>query len=73
MTQSTHQKLQEKYQHHVESHRDHPGWRAWAILCYRQDLANQIGELINAPNHVSEHFPLERLEKAWLILSGIEE
>jgi hypothetical protein len=73
MTQSTHPTLQEKYQDHTESHRDHSGCNQMAMFHYRKTLAEEIGKLINYPNHPPLLFPLDRLEKAWLILNGIEK
>lgn len=73
MTSSTHPKLIEKYQHYVEKHPNDMGCTQDAILWYRKNLADEIGQLINHPNHPTLFFPLDRLEKAWLILNGIEE
>jgi predicted hydrolase (HD superfamily) len=64
--------LQEIYRHHVQSWAEHPGWIEGAKAAYKQDLANRIARLINAPHHVPENFPVERLEKALLALSEVE-
>ncbi|MEH1777171.1 hypothetical protein [Nostoc sp.] len=73
MTQSIHPQLLEKYQHYAENYHDQSGCTQSAILHYRKSLADDIGKLVNYPNHPPLFFPLERLEKAWLILNGIEE
>ncbi|QKQ75672.1 hypothetical protein [Nostoc sp. TCL240-02] len=73
MTRSTHPRLQEIYQHYAESYREPSGCTQNAILYYKKSLADDIGKLINCPNHPPLFFPLDRLEKAWLILSGNDD
>jgi hypothetical protein len=68
-----HPKLKELWAQAYEGNEDHPGWLECTRQTYRQQLANAIGAAVNAPNHVSHHFPTDRLEKAWLILQGIEQ
>ncbi|AUB42226.1 hypothetical protein COO91_08338 [Nostoc flagelliforme CCNUN1] len=43
------------------------------MLHYKKNLADEIAKSINYPNHPPLFFPLDRLEKAWLILNGMEE
>ncbi|WP_100902337.1 hypothetical protein [Nostoc flagelliforme] len=73
MTRSTQPNLQEKYQHYAQKHCEGSGSNQNAMLHYKKNLADEIAKSINYPNHPPLFFPLDRLEKAWLILNGMEE